>query len=55
MYTVQHTIFGKYVDVNWAETYEEAKRHADNYREYGGWLNVRIITPQGETIQVHGE
>lgn len=54
MYKVQHTVFKKYVDVDWFDTYDEALKKAHDLNN-DGWLNIRIITPDNQTIQVHGE
>lgn len=54
MYTVEHTIFGKYVAVDYKNNLRPAKQAAQKlYNE--GWLNIRIITPTGKVIQFHGK
>jgi hypothetical protein len=55
MYTIQHTVFGDYRDVKWTDSLEKAIEMAHNIYEYGGWLNVRVVHPNGAITQVHGE
>lgn len=55
MYFIEYKVFGKYVEVDWSENETEAREKAYNYHRYGGWLNVRIVMPTGEIVQVYGE
>lgn len=54
MYTIQHTIFSRYVDTHNTETEQEARKKAEILNN-DGWLNIRIITPDNTIIQAYGE
>jgi len=55
MYTISHTVFGKYREHSWTATFDEALVVAENIRIYGGWINIRITHPDGMVTQFSGE
>lgn len=52
MYTIQHSIFGRYGNWNYAESLTEALQIAERVNSEG-WLNVRIVHPNGIVSQIY--
>lgn len=53
MFKVLHAIFGHYVEVDLVDSWQDALESALKINNEG-WRNVRILTPDGQTIQVFG-
>ena len=47
MYIVTARIFGKYVEFERCDSLAKAIEAGKNLRDYGGWLYVRIVHPNG--------